>query len=724
MTKASPLISIIVPCYNAEKTIEWTVRSVLSQTYSNFELICIDDCSSDNTFGKLQDLALLDSRIKAYKNKKNSAQGITRNNGISYAQGEFIAFLDADDYYEPNFLESLCDISLENNADITQCAIRYIFNDRDYITGSPVGIIEGEHCSYRIDLNDSLPYLTPQVWNKLYKKYLFEGVEFKSIYLEDAEIWTSITKKCNKIVCIDNTHYHYNKRFSTLTGNVRREIERLPYFFDSIIQSIKPYFTDNFLSLIKKWGVRDPICSRANTANFLNTLVSTKHMYSSDELEKIQTIFNNFEVEFLSNIPDSYHSEFKRVFNSFRNRMNFIVPEKRRLSQHPIIRKLMLGIMERSFPLVDRLIPKKEDEWLFTTWARHPYHTLDNPRAVFEEVKNDKSIKKIVILNSNKIIEPDLENNVFFYPLHSLKAMYAMLRAGKIFTGYSLHAVFGYRRLVDVKHRRIIQLWHGIPIKKIGLAVSSNLEGHWPNECLRYDMTIANSVDDKKAMERSFFPDSPEKVKLTGLPRHDLMVMAEDNLPEDYKDDLSSIKSRLNGRKLVLFAPTWRYNNESPCAFDYEQLRELDEIFNKHNAVLGIRVHANMLRHHSGASFISDNIVYLNDYTDVNVIMRETDALITDYSSLYLDFMVQDRPVLLYTPDIENYKSNRGFNYTADDFVPHEFLIQDFTELSKRICSVLDGEHTLDAQYHHIKAKFHKFDADGNNAKRVLDCVK
>ncbi|OBT13661.1 hypothetical protein A9264_15255 [Vibrio sp. UCD-FRSSP16_10] len=725
MIKNPPLISVIIPCHNAEETIEGTLRSVLSQTYNNIEIICIDDCSTDDTLNILLDLEKHHSKISVFSNDINSGVGITRNNGIGHAKGEFLSFIDADDYFEPNLLSSLCESSIDNNSDISQCLIRYVYDDRNYMVGSPTGIIKGEHCAYRIDLNDGLPFLTPQVWNKLYRKSLFDDVNFVSMYLEDAQILPFLTKRCNIISCIDNTHVHYNKRYSTLTGNVKREVERLPNFFGSIITSIKPYFENEYLDHMNKWGAKVPTCCYANTNNFLKSLISTKSLYSKEELQQINVYFDEFSTELINVVPIEFQEKYLNIFNGFCKVMEFDFNSKIIKSSNPLIKRVILWMSERSISILDRLVPKRKDIWLFTSWARHEEHTLDNPRALFEKVKNDRSIRKVVILNSNKKVEPDIEHNIVFYPLHSVRAILSMLRCGKIFTGYSLHAVFGYRKLGNLNKRKIIQLWHGIPIKKVGLAVSENLENHWSLESKRYAITIANSVDDKSVMEKSFSPKAPDKVKLTGLPRHDFLAMDESELPKDYKLHLDSLHSRVAGRKLILFAPTWRYNDESPCAFGIEQLKILDDLCKKTNTVFGIRVHANMLRQHSKSSLLSDNIIYLNDYPDVNVIMRETDVLITDYSSLYLDYMVTNRPVLLYTPDIDIYKLNRGFNYSSDDFIPHEFIIDSFDCLIEHIHNVvINSDYVLDKQYEKIKNKFHKFDADGNNASRVLDCIK
>ena len=106
------MITVIIPAYNAAKTIVCCVESLLSQTYRDWELIIIDDGSTDNTLGVCQ--SLHDRRIQAY-HKKNGGVSSARNYGLTYAKGEYIAFVDADDYLEPMYLEHLnqgCDYDL------------------------------------------------------------------------------------------------------------------------------------------------------------------------------------------------------------------------------------------------------------------------------------------------------------------------------------------------------------------------------------------------------------------------------------------------------------------------------------------------------------------------------------------------------------------------------------------------------------------------------------
>lgn len=101
----SLLVSIITPCFNSEKYVSQAIQSVLNQTFQNWELLLVDDCSSDTTYTIITDFASQDARIKAFKLDTNSGAGFARNFAIQKASGNYIAFLDADDLWKPEKLE-------------------------------------------------------------------------------------------------------------------------------------------------------------------------------------------------------------------------------------------------------------------------------------------------------------------------------------------------------------------------------------------------------------------------------------------------------------------------------------------------------------------------------------------------------------------------------------------------------------------------------------------
>ena len=103
--KKEELVSIVVPVYNAEKFLKDTIQTVLEQTYPNWELLLVDDCSNDNSVDIIKEYVKDDKRIRLLKNEKNSGAALTRNHGIKEAKGTYLCFLDADDLWEKEKLE-------------------------------------------------------------------------------------------------------------------------------------------------------------------------------------------------------------------------------------------------------------------------------------------------------------------------------------------------------------------------------------------------------------------------------------------------------------------------------------------------------------------------------------------------------------------------------------------------------------------------------------------
>ena len=117
-----PLVSVVMPSYNAENYIKEAIESVLSQSVTDFELLVIDDCSTDGTTKVVNSFAQQDPRVKLLVNEKNLGAGRTRNRGLGLFKGEYILFLDSDDYWEPCLIEKMLARSKESGADIVYCS--------------------------------------------------------------------------------------------------------------------------------------------------------------------------------------------------------------------------------------------------------------------------------------------------------------------------------------------------------------------------------------------------------------------------------------------------------------------------------------------------------------------------------------------------------------------------------------------------------------------------
>lgn len=122
-----PKVSVIIPVYNTEEYIEECIESVLNQTFQDFEIICVDDGSTDRSADIIQGYCTRDKRIALHK-QKNSFSGVARNTGVSLAKGKYIQFLDSDDFLENNALEMTVKKAEETSADVV------VFNGFRYNT--------------------------------------------------------------------------------------------------------------------------------------------------------------------------------------------------------------------------------------------------------------------------------------------------------------------------------------------------------------------------------------------------------------------------------------------------------------------------------------------------------------------------------------------------------------------------------------------------------------
>lgn len=183
------LVSVIIPAYNAEKIVSEAVESVLRQTYPNFEVIVIDDCSKDGTYSVLEELSQKDSRVRIFKNEKNSGVSETRNRGVSLAKGEYIAFLDSDDVWNENKLE--CQLELMTAH--PECPLSY--------TGVSHMNSEGQMYGYVLPVPDSVNYKTLLKQNIIIcssvmaKKEVIEKYPFRHDEMhEDFAVWLQILR--------------------------------------------------------------------------------------------------------------------------------------------------------------------------------------------------------------------------------------------------------------------------------------------------------------------------------------------------------------------------------------------------------------------------------------------------------------------------------------------------------------------------------------------------
>lgn len=325
-----------------------------------------------------------------------------------------------------------------------------------------------------------------------------------------------------------------------------------------------------------------------------------------------------------------------------------------------VLRRTAFLIFERFLPIDDRL-------WCFCTWERH-FHTLDNPRAVLEAIRETDPSVVIVVLQKRRSTDGAESRipGIRFVLAESLAGAFYLARSRVVLLAYGLRGLSSYATGLTAKHL-IVQLWHGIPLRRIGRLFPR--ETWWSKETPRYGAMVASTERERKNLSEAFSPLPLERIWVTGLPRNDLLLGPEAGLPPDYGDQLTSLREQLKGRRLVLYAPTWRDREQDHYSISPTERDSLGRLLRKHDAVFGIRGHWNvrhLAAYRDDASI--DEIITLDHFPDVNLILRETAVLVSDYSSIYLDFLLTDRPIIHFVYDFDRYLQSRvGFLYTTEE---------------------------------------------------------
>lgn len=213
-----PLISVIVPVFNTERYLERCVQSIVKQSYHNLEIILVDDGSPD-TCPALCDLwATCDSRIRVI-HEENKGLSAARNVGMRAATGEFITFVDSDDYLERDAYEAMMSLFWNTGCDIAVCGVMMFWEDEDRaerFTGSYSGVMSRENAVMAIVREDRL---TSPVWNKIYRRELVEGIEFQNVEHREDIFWSfQVVARANLVAVTDFIGYNYLRRHGGIIG--------------------------------------------------------------------------------------------------------------------------------------------------------------------------------------------------------------------------------------------------------------------------------------------------------------------------------------------------------------------------------------------------------------------------------------------------------------------------------------------------------------------------
>ncbi|MGO2125093.1 CDP-glycerol glycerophosphotransferase family protein [Psychrobacter sp.] len=307
---------------------------------------------------------------------------------------------------------------------------------------------------------------------------------------------------------------------------------------------------------------------------------------------------------------------------------------------------------------------------------------------------------------------------------NSWRSFYHIFTSGVIFFS---HVPRDAHISVKSKRRVIVGLWHGVAFKNIEsqmVSVAPEKLALIEKNAVLYDLMTASSQKDKKYLAKSFMVDE-SIIEITGLPRYDLLksTYTLDEFLNAQKQQLERIKA---GKKLILYAPTFREH----CGSHLEQIshsewRTLNDFMIANNSVLGVRPHPYDLKHSPELFESLSNIVWLgqDEFTESNLVLQYVDALIVDFSSIWIDYLLLDRPILGFAKDFEHYRDDeRGFAYDFSSTFPDVF-VNNITDLIIQLDLLLsNGIQTK--KYSAAKQLFHAYDISADFSGNLESSIK
>lgn len=354
--------------------------------------------------------------------------------------------------------------------------------------------------------------------------------------------------------------------------------------------------------------------------------------------------------------------------------------------------------------------------------ARDGEYFMDNSRALYEYFERNHAQENYYWLTTSPQLEAQMKaQGLRVARIDSLKGVYLLNRAKYAFFTNRLRDVsIDYRAVPS--GLKVIFLSHGQSIKNTRLAVNAGVDAGYRKDTeiasrqMKFAVSTSPFMAEVQAASNGL---KPEMYQITGFPRNDWMI----NPPQEAHEEWNRFTGGKKYAKVILYAPTWRRNEPKTMMFPFEDYNpeELADFVNRNNILLLLRLHVQELSDNPGCiellkklSTLTPNIrlATIKEFVEANYLLPFVDALISDYSSIYHDYLLLNRPIYFIPYDLEHFERENGFKYPYLEMLPgpvigtQENLLMHFSrlmadddqytghraKLSKMIYSFLDGD--------------------------------
>lgn len=371
------------------------------------------------------------------------------------------------------------------------------------------------------------------------------------------------------------------------------------------------------------------------------------------------------------------------------------------------------------------IIPRKKNLWVFGAWNGQRFS--DNSKYLFNYVdSNQQNIRAVWLTKSTEVLETVRLQGRECYLNNSLKGIWLSLRAKNVFVSSGKKDI----NYLFTKTARLIHLWHGNPLKKIGLDDNlSSVNSFFYSKVIRYvfpmsyefnyDFMVSNSKVFTPLMQSSY-DMKIHQILETGCPRNDVFYSRK-------KDDFNiKLIKKFPESRIVYYLPTFRNSPTPKNIFTQEDFNidKVEAFLEKEKIVIVNKGHFVESKMAKLSSNKNSRIINLKDSdisTDINHILKDADCLITDYSSAFFDFLLTERPIIFAAFDLEDYISNSRELYFEYQNAIAGPMVEDWTQLLFHLKNIWNDTDFKDLVID--KNKFYNKYHDANNSKRVMEEV-
>lgn len=683
-SKVLPLVSIIIPFFNGQDYIAPCIESVLKQTYPNFEIICVDDGSTDRGPEIIRRMMLSEDRIQVIT-IENHGQGYARNLALRRAAGEYVLFLDADDSIEDITLDLCVTRAEKDRADFVVFDWLYYYPDSrttKYVNKDvffDCALLEGDACERLLMIS---PIFTV---NKLYRRsFLLENGLFYGeghIY-EDNPFWVHAALCAQRVSLIHSPLYRVtvNKTSSTKT-NHKSDFHSKSYVA-AVEETVSLLLGDIRVTPYARYLIAKYFYERFCLYFRKRTPAEHRKMFLHGFIDALCALpLEDFRENKGLSFCIQHHVFTEKKYLLFSLRMvkdAYLTPARLKLKN---ISKAKLKRVAKKY------LRKQENSYIRETCAAlyadvilfvgFDFRYTGNSRYLFEAMMKQPPVGKRIFFATEDTLVPyqyrlKPDSDRFFRHLARARIV--------IFESW----IPG--RYVKRNDAKWIQLWHGTPLKRMLydspeeriLQCNPAHKIAKYNDIKRWDVLIADNETSIDYFRTSFLLD-PSKMLSCGYPRVHYLLSHKDDLL--YRKRLKEMYGIPADKKMVLYLPTWRDYNYGikDEDFDLEYLIDLKDLQKR----LGDQYQIVYKDH----SYLTkpELVDFLNFETaETQELLLAADVLVTDYSSVMFDALAIDLPLVLYCTDFDKFEASRGVYSQMWSDLRH-FVCDNMDELVKRI---------------------------------------